>query len=97
MFKVIKDLEKGTVVRTLLQIFIYVNQVLVIFGQTPLAESMLYLWISFIATVVVTGITYWYDNDWTKFAKLSTRVYDMLKDGQITEEELRQFAEEHKK
>jgi len=93
----IKSLDKGTIVRTVLQILVYINQIVAIVGQSSFITSPVYQWITLILTLLITSITYWYNNDWTKLAKVSRDVFDMLKDGTITSDEIQAFIEAHGK
>ena len=101
MFKLIfaklKTLKKGTVVRTILQILAYVNQLIALLGSTSFANNAVYQWIAFAITVIITAISYWYNNDWSKFAQVSGDIFDMLKDGRITPEELAAFTSKYEK
>ena len=93
----IKSIRKGTLVRTILQILAYINQIVALIGQTTFASAVWYQWVSFVLTLVVTIISYWYNNDWTNFAKVSSEIFDMLKDGKITEDEVKNFLNNHNK
>lgn len=92
----IKSLDKGTICRTVLQIATYVNQLIALVGMTSFASSPVYQWITFGVTLVVTAVSYWYNNDWTNFAQLAGEILDMLSDGKITKEELEEFIQKHK-
>lgn len=92
----IKQLDKGTICRTILQFCAYVNQLIAVIGSTSFAQYPWYQWISFGVTLVVTAVSYWYNNDWSNGAILSSEVFDMLKDGKITTEELEEFLKKHK-
>lgn len=91
-----KNLSKGTIFRTIFQVLTYANQIVAIFGQSSFASAAWYQWTSVILTIIVTSVSYWYNNDWTNIAKLSGDVFDMLKDGKITEDELKTFMDKHK-
>ena len=93
----IKSLSKGTLVRTIIQILAYANQVVALIGQTTFASAVWYQWVSFGVTLAITIISYWYNNDWTNFAKVSSEIFDMLKDGKITEDEVKKFLDNHNK
>ena len=93
----IKSLKAGTVIRTILQVLVYINQLLIMVGQSPLGMNPIYIWISFGVTVLVTALSYWYNNDWSKFAQISGSIYDILKDGKVTKEEVEDFVNKHKK
>lgn len=85
----------GAWVRAILQILAYVNQLMILIGQSPLGNNPIYVWISFIVTVLITVLSYWYNNDWTSLAKTVGMIFEMVKDGKITEDELREFMEDH--
>lgn len=95
IFEKIKNIDFGTILRTILQIAIYINQFIAILGNTSFASSPVYQWISFGITVVITIITYWFNNDWSKLALVARDIFDMMKDGKITEEEVKKFIEDH--
>lgn len=92
----LKSLSAGTVVRTLLQILVYANQFVILIGQSPFGESSVYVWVSFIITILITGLTYWYNNDWSEAAQTADDVYDIIKDGKVTPEEVEEFVEKYK-
>ena len=95
--KNIKSPKIGTIVRTILQVLAYANQVVALIGQTTFASAVWYQWVSFGLTLAITIISYWYNNDWTNFAKVSSEIFDMLKDGKITEDEVKKFVDNHNK
>lgn len=95
MKTLLKDLDRGTILRTVLQFLVYINQIVALFSDTPISNSSIYQWITVIVTVLVTAIGYWYNNDWTKMARMSRDIFDMLKDGTITEEEYSAFVKDH--
>ena len=72
------------------------NQCLAIWGQgaLPFTENMTYQVISLVATVVLAVINAWKNNDITKVAILAGKVFDSLKDGKITEEEIENMLKE---
>ena len=93
----IRRLKAGTVIRTILQVLVYVNQAVALLGNTTFANNIVYQWISFALTVVITALSYWYNNDWTQFAHMSSDIFDMLKDGKITPQELEDFMAKYGK
>lgn len=95
--KNIKSPKIGTIVRTILQVLAYANQVVALIGQTTFASAVWYQWVTFGLTLAITIISYWYNNDWTNFAKVSSEIFDMLKDGKITEDEVKKFLDNHNK
>ena len=99
MKKIIEKLKKvdfGTWLRTILQILVYVNQIVALIGSTSWADNPWYQWISLILSIIITTITYWFNNDWSNIAMEARDVFDMLKDGKITKEELNSFLEKYK-
>lgn len=67
-----------------------VNQVLAVFGQgvLPFTENMAYQIVSLAITIIIVAVNAWYNNDFTKVAILSSKVFDALNDGKLTEEEI---------
>ena len=92
-----RKLTLGAKLRLILQLLAYVNQALIVLGSLPLAQSMVYQVVSLVVTILITAVTYWYNNDWTGLAKLSTRVFDILKDGTVTEDEIEEFIKDKTK
>lgn len=93
-----KKMKLGTIIRTILQVLTYINQIVaIVFQSIGKTDNPVYLWISVIITVIVTTITYWYNNDWSNLAKTTGEIFDMVKDGKITKEELDNFINSHKK
>lgn len=101
MFKKIIDkinsLDTGTKVRTLISALAYINQIVALIGMNSYAMSPVYQWISFGLTIVISIVSYWFNNDWTEFAQLAGTILDMLQDGKITAEEVWKFVEKHNK
>lgn len=93
IFQMIKELDKATSIRTVLQILVYLNQIVVVLGTSPLGESVAYQWVTFVLTLIFTALSYWKNNDWTGMAKMSTKIFNILKDGTVTEEEMQEFIE----
>ena len=80
----------STIARVAALIVALVNQVLALFGRgsLPFTENFAYQLISVIVTIIVVLINAWYNNDFTKAAIMSGKIFDALKDGKLTEEEL---------
>lgn len=95
-FKQFNSLSLGGKIRFILQGLVWINQVLVLFGDMPFGNTYTYKIISFILTIVITGITYWYNNDWTSMAKVGTQIYEIIKDGKVTEDEVVDFINSRK-
>ena len=83
-------IKASTIARLGVLVVALVNQVLAIFGQgvLPFTENMAYQAISFVITVIIVVVNAWYNNDVTKVAILSGKVFDALNDGKLTEAEL---------
>lgn len=92
-----KQISSGTIARTLLQFFAYVNQVVAVIGSTSFANAMWYQITSLVITIIITLLTYWYNNDWTNLAQCTGDIFKMVKDGSISKEELYEFIDNHKK
>lgn len=95
LWKAFWKLSLATKLRTILQVLAYVNQFLIVLGTSPLGNSPVYQMVSLVIVIAITAVTYWYNNDWTGLAKVSTEIFDMLKDGSISNEEMNEFIESH--
>lgn len=91
----LKSLDRGTVFRTILWILALANQAIAIIGITSYASAEWYQWLTAGITFVTTAITWWYNNDFTSAAQWGTRVLEALKDGVITEEEVKDLLGKH--
>ncbi len=91
----IKSTDKGTIYRTIVQILAYINQLVAVIGSTSFASHPAYQWISFIVTLVSTTVSYWYNNDWSNGAILVGRLFKMLRDGKITQNEIEEFMDSY--
>ena len=90
----VKNLDKGTVIRTAVLVAAIVNQVIAVIGATSFADATWYQILSISATVITAVIAAWENNDFTYFARLGTKVLDALKDGKITPEEVKNLFSE---
>lgn len=93
----LKTLKLRTIIFTIIQFLAYVNQVIAVLGQSSWASMAWYQWTSLIVTILITILTYWYNNDWSKLAQSTGDIYDMVKDGEITQTELEDFIKKHEK
>ena len=85
----------GTIARFVALIVVLINQGLAIFGKSlPFTADMVYQVVSAVLTVSVAAINAWKNNDFTKLAKLAGKVLDALKDGKLTEAEIRGLLHE---
>lgn len=85
------SLDVGTVLRTILQVLAYANQVIALIGSTSFASADWYQWTSLGVTFAITVFTWWYNNDFTSAAQWGTKVLEALKDGKITEDEVKEL------
>ena len=72
------------------------NQCLALFGQDllPFTDNVAYQIITVVLTVVMALISAWKNNDITTLARTAGRVFDALKDGKITEDEVENLLKE---
>lgn len=93
----LKNLDRGTLFRVLALVIAIVNQIVAVAGANSFASSTVYQVISVSATVIVSLTAAWENNDFTGFARLSTKVLDALEDGKITPDEVTKlFSDEEK-
>ena len=90
----LKNLDKGTIIRTAALVAAIVNQIVAVIGATSFADAIWYQAISISATVITAVIAAWENNDFTYFARLGTKVLDALKDGKITPDEVKNLFSE---
>jgi SPP1 family holin len=83
-------IKASTIARICALVVVLVNQCLALFGKgaLPFTENMAYQVISLVVTAIVAGINCWYNQDITKIALIAGKLFDALRDGKITEEEL---------
>lgn len=93
----IKNVDTGTIIRSVTLILAIINQIIAVLGSTSFASATWYQIVSIIATVLTSLISAWENNDWTYFAKLGTKVLDALEDGKITKEEVIEMLEKSDK
>lgn len=93
----LRSVDKGTICRTVLLVLGWINQLVALIGYTTYASALWYQILSVVVTIVISLVTYWYNNDWSNTALLVRDVFDMLKDGKITKEEVEEFLSKHEK
>jgi SPP1 family holin len=88
-------IKTATIARIGALVVTLINQCLAIFGKgsLPFTENMVYQIISLILTAAVTAVNCWYNQDITKIALITGKIFDALNDGKITEEELESILE----
>lgn len=89
-------IDKGTIIRTVTLILALANQFVAVAGAYSFASATWYQVLSLVVTIVTALFTAWMNNDFTRFAKLGTGVLHALKDGKITEEEVKELLEKSK-
>ena len=89
-------IKVSTIVRIGALLIALANQCLALFGQDilPFTDNAVYQIITVVATVIVAIISAWKNNDITRLARTSGKVFDALKDGKITEEEVENLLKE---
>lgn len=73
-----------------------VNNCLALFGRgsLPFTDNMAYQVVSIVLTIVVAAINCWYNNDITQLALLTGKVFTALKDGKVSEDEVKSILHE---
>lgn len=82
--------KAATIARIGALVVALINQILAVFGKNllPFTDSTAYQVISLVATVIIVLVNAWYNNDLTKMAILSGKVFEALNDGKLTEKEI---------
>lgn len=88
-----KKIDKGTIIRTITLILALANQTVAIVGATTFASAAWYQVLSIVVTIATALFTAWKNNDFTHFAQLGSSVLHALKDGKITEDEVKELLE----
>lgn len=96
-FEKFKMRDKGTILRTIFLILSLINYVISMVGKKYWGSGSIYEYVSFGIFVLMVVISYWYNNNWTGFASIANDIFDRLADGKITEEEIIDFRNKHKK
>lgn len=79
-------MDTNLIIRIIVLVAALVNQVLVATGKNPLpfADETIYELASVIVTVAVTVWNAWKNNNFSNEAKVTQKILDALKKGQIT-------------
>lgn len=96
-FEKFKMRDKGTILRTIFLILSLINYVISMVGKKYWGSGSIYEYVSFGIFVLMVVISYWYNNNWTGFASMADDIFNRLADGKITEEEVIEFRNKHKK
>lgn len=92
-----RPITMGTLLRTVMQILAYLNQIIAVVGSTTFASASWYQWVSVAVTILITIVSYWYNNDWTNLAKTTNDIFNLVKDGKISRDELESFIKKHER
>ena len=84
-------IDKGTIIRTVTLILALANQFIAVIGASTFANAVWYQITSIVVTVATALFTAWKNNDFTHFAQLGSGVLHALKDGKITEDEVKEL------
>ena len=95
--KKFKMRDKGTILRTIFLILSLINYVISMVCKKYWGSGSIYEYVSFGIFVLMVVISYWYNNNWTGFASIANDIFNRLADGKITEEEIIDFRNKHKK
>lgn len=89
-------IKVSTIARIGALIVALANQCLALLGRDvlPFTDNAAYQIITIIATVVIAIINAWKNNDITRVARTSGKIFNALKDGKITEEEVDNLLKE---
>ena len=74
-------IEKGTIIRTVLLVLALVNQVLTLFGVSPLPfeNELISELLSLVFTAVTAGVAWWKNNSFTQSAIAADEYMNELK------------------
>lgn len=87
---VLKNVQPNTVVRLIVLIISLVNLVLSIFGtyQIPGLTESEQESLAVIITAIASAVSYWYNNSWSENATAADKVLGLLKDSNISVEDI---------
>ena len=86
----IKEVDNGTIARTVAVIGVLINQFLVIFGKEklPFTEDEIYQGVSMVLSVGATLWAWWKNNSFTAEAQAGDNLKNALKEGTVKVEDL---------
>ena len=89
----------GTIARIVALVVVLVNQCLVMFGRgaLPFTGELAYQIVTYALAVIVVVVNAWYNNDLTPLARTAGQLFDAMKDGKVTAEEVEHLVEEAEK
>lgn len=82
--------KTSAIIRMLALALVIANQIFAIFAKDYVAfvGTNVYQIISIVMTIIVAGLCAWYNNDITIFARLAGALFNSLKDGRLTPDEV---------
>lgn len=86
-------MNKDTIVRTIASVVVLLNTALGYLSTTALADNLWYKIVSLVVLAATICIVGWYNNDFTKAAQFGTDVTHAIKDGKLTEDEVKALLE----
>ncbi len=88
-------IPKATISRVAALVAALINQLVAVFGKelAPFLSSPIYQIVTAIITIVVGLICAWFDNDFTKYARMTGVILDALQDGEIEEAEVQKIVD----
>ena len=96
-----KDLKinASVIARIVALVVVLINQCLVLFGQDvlPFTGALVYEVATFALTVLVVAVNAWYNNDFTLLARAAGKLFEAMKDGKVTIEEVESLLENEDK
>lgn len=78
-----KNISKGTIIRTACLVLASLNSILAIFNKSPLPidDATIEMLVSFIFEIAASFVAYWKNNSWTKEAIRADEYLKELKNG----------------
>lgn len=88
-------IKVSTIARIAALLVAIINQVLAIFGKDilPFTENWVYQLVSLVATIVIAIINCWYNQDVTVPARIAGKLFESLRDGNLTDAEMESIVE----
>lgn len=79
------DIKKGTIIRTIALALALINQILTAFGHSaiPVSDAQVQEIVSLTFTIVMSAVTWWKNQSFSKEAITADRVMQALKSGAI--------------
>lgn len=88
-----KNIKSSTIVRSALTLIVIINQIVAGIGRTSFATADWYQVLTLVCTIITIPIMSWYNNDYTHYAILSSKILNALNTGDKTDSEVQEFLE----